>query len=101
MHKIFRYRPSAFSSFQFCDYVQSTKTPLSGNNIKQWKGPATILNMTLCVISLNTALDSYKRVNVDSSNVEIQAILKSFFVKWKSFWERFREINSIWRDGTE
>lgn len=69
---------------------------VSGNTISSLKGLDITYKTTLCMLSLDIAFNSYRRVNMEFTN----AILKFSFVKGKSARETFREINGVLGDGT-
>ncbi|XP_065170504.1 uncharacterized protein [Atheta coriaria] len=94
-----KYLPSAFLSFEFRGYVQSAAELVSGKSIHDLKGLDMTYKTTLCMISLDIAFNSYRRVNMEFTNAEIRAILKFSFVKGKSARETFREINGVLGDS--
>ncbi|XP_018311759.1 uncharacterized protein [Mycetomoellerius zeteki] len=71
---VVKYLPSAFLSFEFRGYVQSATEVVSGNTIHHFKGLDITYKTTLCMISLDIAFNSYRRVNMEFTNAEIRAI---------------------------
>lgn len=73
---------------------------MSGKTIHYLKGSALNHKTTLCVLRSDTALSSYRRVDMKFTKAEFCAILKFSFLRGKSARETFGEITGVLDDGT-